>query len=131
MLTAPVYCPVCKKSHSSLGTRLGGALPAIACPSLTPTGTVRAFPLDNLAVIGAGEGVDVPRPRELSIAEKQNELVRKQQEIDRAEAEIRVKKAAERIDRKHAALIAGDSKTLAKIEAEEKAEQRAATVEAP
>ena len=30
MLTAPVDCPVCKKSHSSLGTRLGGALPAIA-----------------------------------------------------------------------------------------------------
>src|SRR2546425_2824840 len=105
MLTAPVDCPVCKKSHSSLGTRLGGALPAIACDKLTPTGTVRAFPLDNLAVIGAGEGVDVPRPRELTLAEKQNELVRKQQDIDRIEAEERIKAAAAEIDAKHAALV--------------------------
>jgi|SRR6267142_1222400 len=109
MLTAPVTCPICDKSHSSLGTRLGGALPAIACPSLKPVGTVRAFPLDNLAVIGAGEGVDVPRPRELSIAEKQNELVRMQQEIDKAEAETRIAAAKAEIEAKHAALTGKQS----------------------
>src|SRR2546430_935915 len=109
MLTAPVDCPVCKKSHSSLGTRLGGALPAIACDKLTPTGTVRAFPLDNLAVIGAGVGVDVPRPRELSLAEKQNELVRMQQEIDKAEATKRIAEAAKEIEKKHAALAGKQS----------------------
>src|SRR5437899_13060397 len=100
MLTAPVDCPVCKKSHSSLGTRLGGALPAIACDKLTPTGTVRAFPLDNIAVIGAGEGVDVPRPRELTMAEKQNELVRKQQEIEREEVDKRIADAAKEVEKK-------------------------------
>src|SRR5207245_7764305 len=105
MLTAPVECPVCGKSHSPLGTRLGGALPAIACDKLTPVGTVRCFPLDNLAVIGAGLGVDQPRPRELTTAEKQNELVRKQQEIDRVEADKRIAEAAKEIDKKHAALI--------------------------
>src|SRR2546430_16815937 len=94
MLTAPVDCPVCKKSHSSLGTRLGGALPAIACEKLTPTGTVRAFPLDNLAVIGAGEGVDVPRPRELTLGETQTQLSRLQQDIRRAEADKRSAAAA-------------------------------------
>jgi len=57
--------------------------------------------------IGAGEGVDVPRPKELTLAEKQNELIRKQQEIDRAEADKRIAEAAAKIEAEHAALMQG------------------------
>lgn len=102
LASAPLKCPVCGEDTRALTYRVGGST-AVACPKVTPTGAIRWFGLDNLVVVGAGEGVDVPRPRELTPAEKQNLLVKQQQEIDRIEADKRIADQAREIEEKLAA----------------------------